>query len=93
MTTNTAARRGLPLALGWLGLALHLAVGYVYLTVGLVAPLWGVLSLWTLWLIMLAAAVWLLMRHPVWALAVPAAAVLILVGTLWFGGSLLGWSA
>ena len=86
-------RRWLPLVLGGIGLVLHLVVAYFYLAAGLVAPVYGVMFLWTIWAILFAVVLWLLRRHPSWTPVVPVAAVLILFGVLSLGEALLGWRA
>ena len=81
------------IVLGWVGLVGHLATAFLYLAAGLMAPLYGIVALWIVWLGLLALAVWLLRRHPVWTLAVPVASVLLFFGLMQLGGSLLGWTA
>jgi hypothetical protein len=95
MTTasESAGRPTWKLVLGVIGIAAHLVVGYFYLVAGLVTPLYGLIILWILWLALLAVAIWMLRRHPLWVLEVPLFAVAILVGVTAFGGAFLGWTA
>ena len=80
-------------ALGVLGLAAHVVVGYLYLTAGLVTPLPWLVAFLIAWLVLLVAALVLLRRHPLWVLLVPVLALGLLVGGLSLGGALLGWRA
>jgi len=80
------------IVLGWIGLVAHVATAFLYLAAGLMAPLYAIVLLCIVWLGLLALAVWLLRRHPVWTLGVPIASVLLFFGVMQLGGSLLGWS-
>jgi len=91
--SEPGARPAWTLVLGFVGIAAHLVVGYFYLVAGLVTPVYGLVVLWILWLALLAVAIWMLRRHPLWVLAVPLVALGILVGVTAFGGAFLGWSA
>jgi hypothetical protein len=91
--SESAARPVWTLVLGFIGIAAHLVVGYLYLAAGLVTPLYGLIALWVVWAALLAVAIWMLRRHPLWILAVPLVALGILVGVTALGGALLGWSA
>jgi hypothetical protein len=95
MTTasESAGRPAWKFVLGFIGIAAHLVVGYFYLVAGLVTPLYGLIVLWILWLALLAVAIWMLRRHPLWVLAVPVVALGILVGVVTLGGAFLGWTA
>lgn len=77
---------------GWLGLALHVAAAFPYLVSGLIAPPYGVMGLWALWGALLALALRLRLRRPLWTPVVPVAAVLLWAGVMFFGGEVLGWS-
>lgn len=79
--------------IGWVGIVGHVAVGYLYLSAGLVAPLYGILILWALWVGLLVVAIWLLRKHPVLTIIVPLLALGILFGGLALGEGLLGWQA
>ena len=96
MSADTQPRARQPvwaLVLGFVGIAAHLVVGYLYLAAGLVAPLYGIVIFWVLWAALLGLAIWLLRRHPLWILAIPIVALGVLFGGITLGGALLGWSA
>jgi hypothetical protein len=76
-----------------IGIVAHVAVGYLYLAAGLVAPLYGIVVFWLLWVALLALAIRLLRRHPLWTLAVPFVAAGVLLGGITLGEALLGWTA
>ena len=76
-----------------LALALHLAVGILYLAAGLVAPLWAILLLWAAWLALLWVLVRLWRRQPVLGLLVGPAALGLFLGTVSAGEAWLGWTA
>ncbi|PPK98194.1 hypothetical protein CLV92_102347 [Kineococcus xinjiangensis] len=87
------ARRPWALALGWLALAVHAALGVPYLLAGLVAPWYGVALLWGVWGALLVLAVRLLRDRPLWTLAVPPATVAGGALVLLAGEHLFGWMA
>jgi hypothetical protein len=77
----------------WIGLVLFLTTGVVYAVSGLVAPLWGVLVLWAIWL-----GLAVLLRHwwkssPAMVLVVPCLAVGMWAAVLYIGDVVLGWTA
>lgn len=78
--------------LAWIGLALHVLVGVPFLAVGLVAPWYGVLVMWICWVLLLVVALRLRSRRPWVTLAAPFAAAAVFLGTLWLGGTYLGWT-
>lgn len=78
-------------AVGWLGLVAHAAAGWLYLVSGLVAPGYGVLTLWTLWVVLLVAAIHLLRDRPVWTPVIPVSAVGLWLLAMYLGEALLGW--
>lgn len=80
-------------ALGWVGIALHAAVGFPYLVSGLVAPLYGVLFLWALWGVLLFVALRVRARRPAWTPVVPIVAVGLWQGIMLLGETVLGWVA
>lgn len=79
--------------LGALGIVAHSGVGYVYLAAGLVVPMPWLIGFLLLWLALLVLAIRLWRRKPLWVLAIPVVAVLLLVGGVSLGGALLGWNA
>ncbi|MBB1515728.1 hypothetical protein H5398_07045 [Tessaracoccus sp. MC1679] len=80
-------------ALGILGLALHVVVGYLYLTAGLVTPAPWLVGFLLLWVVLLVVGIYLFRRHPLWVLLVPVLALGLLIGGVSLGGALLGWTA
>ena len=48
------------LAVGWIGLLLHLGTLVFYAASGLVAPGWAVITLLVVWAVLLGVAIWLL---------------------------------
>ncbi len=80
-------------AVGWLGIAAHLAIGFFYLASGLVAPPYGVVLLMALWVALLVVGLRLLARRPLWTPVVPGAAVALWAAVVSFGEFVLGWRA
>ena len=61
---------------------------------GLMAPLWGVVVVISVWAVLFALAIGLLVkRRPLWVLPVPVLAVLFWWSFLSLGGKFLGWTA
>jgi len=85
---SVAMARGL----GVLGMALYLAVGFFYLTSGLVVPGFALILLWLVWL----AGGWLLIRvfrrRPELTFLVPLGAAAFWFLYLTLGEALFGWS-
>jgi hypothetical protein len=80
----------------WVALAvavpLHLAIGFFYVTSGLVAPLWAVLLLLAIWLGLCIAGY--RNRHkPLVVLAIPVVAALVWFVVVQGGSMLFGWTA
>jgi hypothetical protein len=77
------------------GIALHLLAGvFPFAVSGLIAPLWGVVVLYAMWLAMLGVAVQLARTGRLrLVLAVPFAAVVAWFAVMSFGGAVLGWTA
>ena len=75
---------------GMIGIA---AVLFLYGVSGLVAPWWGVLVLFLMWigLFVLATRWWT--RHPRWVAVLPLAALAIWFAVVSAGGAWLGWTA
>jgi hypothetical protein len=92
---NDAAtsRAGWQTVLGWVAFGLYLPIGLLYLISGLVVPLYGVVLLFAAWALLLIVLFRLLATRPAWALLIPALAVVLWVGVLAFGGSVLNWTA
>ena len=84
-----AARRAL-LAVAVL---LHLGIGVLYLGLGLVAPLWAVVTLWAAWVVLLVVLLRVGTRRPPLALLVPVGAVVLVLGSVSAGEAWLGWTA
>jgi hypothetical protein len=85
--------RGWTTAPGWLGLALHSAVGLLYLMSGLVAPGYAVALLWALWALLLVVVVQLQPHRAQWTPAVPLAAAALWFMVMSVGDAVLGWHA
>ncbi|MBA2560677.1 MAG: hypothetical protein H0V07_12500 [Propionibacteriales bacterium] len=80
--------------IGGLGIALHCTiVAFFYYGSLLIAPRYAAYSLWVLWAAFLVLAVYLLLRRPVWTLAVPALAFAVWLGVMATESWLLGWTA
>lgn len=77
----------------WLGVALMVVVGWMYLVSGLVAPMWAVIALLVVWGVIFGFAIKVWARHPWWVLAAPLVALAVWFVTLWVGGEFLGWTA
>lgn len=75
-----------------LGFALHLVVGFFYISAGLVVPGPWLFALWALWAVMAAVAV-ARRRRPLFVLATPFVAVALLLVAVSLGGRFLGWQA
>lgn len=76
----------------WIGLALHGLLGVLYLLSGLFAPLWVVISLWTLWTGLLAVAIHQRTRRPVVVAVIPITGLVVwtvamLAGSVLSGGA------
>ena len=56
--------RAFRLVAGWLGVTVHGLLGVPYLLSGLLAPLWAVVILWTVWTALLAVAIRKRRRRP-----------------------------
>lgn len=80
-------------AVGFVGIAAHLVVGYFYLASGLVVPPLWVLVFLAVWVALLVLCIALLRRHPLWVLLVPLIALALLVGGVTVGEALGGWQA
>ena len=78
---------------GWIGIAGHVVVGYLYLVSGLVVPAWALGVLFVIWLGLLWLAISLLRRRPAWTLLVPVGAVAIWLAIVSAGDAWLGWTA
>ena len=77
----------------WVGLTLHLGVGFFYLGAGLLAPPYAVAGLLAAWVVLLALAIWQWRSRPWWVLATPFVAAAIWFGVLTLGDVFLGWTA
>ena len=77
----------------WLGLLGFVAVGWLYLATGLLAPMWAVVVLWVIWILLLVVLVRAWKTNPWVVLGVPLVAYLIWAAVLLAGEFFLGWSA
>ncbi len=74
------------------GMAGHLAVGVLYLAVGLVVPGLVIPFFWAFWILLAVLAV----RHrddPRWVLATPVVAAVVLAAAVSLGEAVFGWTA
>lgn len=76
-----------------IAMAAMLPIGFVYLTSGLVAPLWAVIMLVIIWLGLVFLGIAWFRRSPLRVLALPVLAVLIWLLVITAGERLLGWTA
>ena len=86
-------RSGLHRAARWIGGALFIAVSWLYLVSGLVAPAWAVGMLWVAWVVQVAALMTIWSTRPWHVLAAPGVAFLLWASVVLAGDVLLGWSA
>ena len=76
------------------GVAMQLIVAVPFTVgFGLLAPLWGIVAAWALWLLGAACLVVAARRRPLLAPVVPLANAGLLFGLVTFGESVLGWTA
>lgn len=76
------------------GVAMQLIVAVPFTVgFGLLAPLWGIVAAWTLWLLAAACLAVAARRRPLLAPMVPLANAGLLFGLVTFGESVLGWTA
>ena len=84
---------GLANAAALIGIAVHVATIFLYLSSGLVAPLAGVLFLLAGWAVLLVAAIRMRPIRP-WLVAVtPVASFAFWAAVLTFGSWVFGWTA
>jgi hypothetical protein len=79
--------------IGVIGLLLYVAVGFFYLTSGLVVPGVALVILWVVWL----AGIWLVVRvftrRPEWTFLVAVGAAVFWFLYLNIGSAIFGWTA
>jgi hypothetical protein len=76
----------------WLGLSLHGLLVVPYLLSGLLAPLWAVGVLWTVWTALLIVALGQRRKRPLLVALTPVIGLGTWIAALWAGTALLGWS-
>ena len=78
----------------WFVLAaiLQAAVGFMYLASGLMAPLYGIVILWAIWIAATVVLVRFRRRGPI-LLLVPIAAAALWFGIMTLGDTVLDWTA
>ena len=76
-----------------LGMLLLLAVLPFYLASGLMAPMWAVVVLLSVWVVLFVLAIKWFGRHPYRVLSLPFAAVAIWFPAMYAGDTFLGWTA
>ena len=91
MTTDRSRVPGY-LAAG-LAMVAMAVIGVFYVSAGLVAPLWAVIGLVTIWVVLVVVGVLWFRRRPFLVLLLPVIAVLVWFGALTLGERLLGWTA
>jgi hypothetical protein len=79
-------------AIGWVGLAAHLALFIWYAASGLVAPGWAVAVLLLVWAGFLALAIRLLVIRPLFVPLVPLTALLFWIMAISMGEAYLNWT-
>lgn len=77
----------------WLGLVGFVAVAWLYLATGLLAPMWAVVVLWVISILLLVVLVKAWKTNPWRARGVPLVAYLIWAAVLLAGEFFLGWTA
>lgn len=87
------ASSGLHTAVRWVGLLLFLMAGWLYLSSGLLAPIWAVGVLWVVWVVLFVALVRAWRSRPWMVLAAPVIAYVIWAGVMLAGDFFLGWTA
>jgi hypothetical protein len=93
MQDETQVRETAATVSGIIGIVLYVAVGFVYLTSGLVVPYPWLLVLWAVWAAGIYALVTVFRARRVWTPAVPLAAALFWWVFLTVGENMLGWTA
>lgn len=88
-----AARRVSGAVAGATFVVLHAIVGWITLTLGLVAPLWAVALLLLVWAAVAVIGWRWRSRRPIATMLAPFAVAALDIGVVALGGALLGWSA
>lgn len=70
-----------------------LAVGYIYLVSGLVAPVWAVTGLLVVWTVAFIFGLREWKSRPLLILAAPFLLMVFWAVVIWAGGTFLDWSA
>ncbi len=97
MDTGTELEKPRPgavaIGLAVVGVLGYLAVGFVYLSSGLVVPFPWLAGLWAIWVGGAFVMGRTLRQRPAWSVLVPVAAFGIWIAVLLLGERLLGWTA
>jgi hypothetical protein len=72
---------------------LHAVVGYLTVSLGLVAPTWAVAALTAVWLVLAVVGWRQTRRRPIVAMLVPFVAAGLAIAVVSLGGAWLDWSA
>ncbi|SDS39498.1 hypothetical protein [Microlunatus soli] len=88
---ETVGRRIAPIA-GWAGLVLMVVPLYWFIASGLLAPLWAIIGLLTLWAACLVWGIRFRKRWPWAVLALPFGLMIIWFAVITAGERLLGWT-
>lgn len=93
-SAHSRKRRILPLVVIGVAVAMQLVVAVPFtLGLGLLAPPWGIVAGWVLWLVGAGALAMTARRRPLLTPLVPIANAALLVALLTFGDWALGWTA
>jgi predicted PurR-regulated permease PerM len=83
----------LPVVAAVVAATTHLVVGFLYLSSGLVAPLWAVVLLFVIWAVLAWVGVRLVRRRSSLVLLVPVVAAVVWFGVMTLCDVVLGWTA
>jgi hypothetical protein len=92
-TAGEAARRVSGTVAGVTFVGLHAVVGWLVLSLGLLAPIWAVLPLLALWAVVGVLGWRGRRRHPIVTMLLPLATAGLVLGLVAIGGELFGWTA
>ena len=88
-STTSMAKR----AIFVVGIVLQTLIAYPMAALGLVAPVWAVVGLLTVWALLVVVAIQQRNKRPWFALVAPVATVGVAWAVVAAGGAFLGWQA